>query len=96
MVRVLAGRTRYGGHSAPPTPRGAGRKEAEGQAGRCRRWGCRWPGVEARGGKVPFFSVPEAQAPNTQSLGPVQGRIRPWAPRKPGGAGGGGYDVPGE
>lgn len=66
------------------------------RAGWCRGWGCRWPGDEARGIKVPFFSVPEGQAPNTQSLGPVQGRIRPWAPRKPGGGGGGGYDVPGE
>lgn len=28
-------------------------------------------GVQARGIKVPFFSVPQGRAPNTQSLGPV-------------------------
>lgn len=28
--------------------------------------------------------MPEGQAPNTQSLGPVKGRVRSWAPSKPG------------
>lgn len=32
----------------------------------------RWPGVEAVGSKVPFFSAPEERAPNTQSLGQVK------------------------
>lgn len=56
----------------------------------------RWPGVEAGGSKVPFFSAPEEWAPNTQSLGQVECKMEPWASRKPGGEGGGEYEVLGE
>lgn len=63
--------------------RGAGRSGATGVRLGCRGQEGRWPGVEAGAVKVPFFLVPEGQAPNIQPLGEVRGRISLWAPRKP-------------
>ena len=58
------------------------KEEREGQKGESQKdrlagagdWNVRWPGFEAGGIKVPFFSAPEEQAPNTQSLGQVKDR----------------------
>lgn len=85
MIWVLAGRTQYG---AGPPDGGEGQGGSERKAGGtgdrlggARDGVARWPGAEARGIKVPFFSVPEGQAPNTQSLGPGRvGRVSPGLP----------------
>lgn len=71
---MLAGRTENA--TGPPDGVGEGqrRKSQRARLGGAGDGGARWPGVEARSVKVPFFSVPEGQAPNTQSLGPVKGR----------------------
>lgn len=47
------------------------------QGNRRRRWEgpVAWSWAEAI--KVPFFSVPEGEAPNTQPLGQVRSRVSP-------------------
>lgn len=58
-----------------------GARGSAGGGGAGRGWGERWEGQVAwswaEAIKVPFFSVSEGQAPNTQPLGQARSRVSP-------------------